>query len=147
MSSINLGLKPIQSGDWGASPKLSESEAAVSGCVSGARSAPASQVTSRPSTPPMERARPERDWPRISNQVFRASLVSTVSRPAAFSVRVPTYSQVVRPGAGNRLRALRRLLAPALWLGLRLLRLRFPRDWFRALLFLRELGDRESTRL
>src|ERR1035437_10238643 len=54
----------------------------------------------------------------------------------------PVSRRVVRPGAGNRLRALRRLLAPALWLGLRLLRLRFPRDWFRALLFLRELGGR-----
>ena len=96
MRATSLGLKPIQSVVSGDSPKVRETDAAVSGFASGARSAPASQVTSRPSTPPMERARPESDWPRISSQVLRASLVSTVSNPAAFSVSVPAYSQVLR---------------------------------------------------
>ena len=41
----------------------------------------------------------ESDWPRISNQVFLASPVSTVSRPAAFSVRVPACSHDARGAA------------------------------------------------
>ena len=44
----------------------------------------------------MARAIPPSDWPRISSHVFRASVTSTVSRPAACNVTVPACSHVRR---------------------------------------------------
>ncbi len=94
MISTSLGLSVTSRGARGVSPKVSETEAQSRTSASGACSAPESQVTSCPNIDPMERAMTDKDWPRISNQVFWASPVSTVSSPAAFNVRVPAYSHV-----------------------------------------------------
>ena len=103
----SLGLKPIQSGLCGDSPKVSETDAAASRFASGARlGAGLARLLRDPARRQSNGPGRRRDWPRISSQVLRASLVSTVSRPGGFERQragiIPCVMGCRHPDSGAR---------------------------------------------